>query len=60
MEHRPPFGGDDHRAADLLRGFAFVNDAPPAPQAMLIDDVLPLEGLYAARGRTDSEVRVAR
>ena len=39
---------------DLLRGFAFLNEAPAAPQAMLIEDVLPLEGLPFIGGQSSA------
>jgi hypothetical protein len=41
-------------SVDPLRGFAFVNDESPAPQAMLIDDVLPLEGLPFIGGQSSA------
>ena len=40
--------------ADLLHGFAFLNEAPAAPQAMLIEGVLPLEGLPFIGGQSSA------
>ena len=40
--------------SDLLRGFAFLNEAPAAPQAMLIEGVLPLEGLPFIGGQSSA------
>ena len=39
---------------ELLQGFAFLNEAPAAPQAMLIEDVLPLEGLPFIGGQSSA------
>ena len=38
----------------LLRSFGFLSDAPAAPQAMLIEDVLPLEGLPFIGGQSSA------
>jgi AAA domain-containing protein len=45
-------GSDTHTV--LLRSFAFVKDEPPAPQAMLIEDVIPLEGLTFIGGQSSA------
>jgi hypothetical protein len=45
---------EEASGADLLLGFAFLNEAPAAPQAMLIEDVLPLEGLPFIGGQSSA------
>ena len=53
-EAEPQTSNEQDKDAALLRAFAFVNDAPAAPQAMLIDDVLPLAGLPFIGGQSSA------
>jgi hypothetical protein len=39
---------------ESLRSFAFIDDAPPAPQPMLIEDVLPRDGLTFIGGQSSA------
>jgi hypothetical protein len=39
---------------NLSRSFAFLNDVPAAPQAMLIDGVIPLDGLPFIGGQSSA------